>query len=622
MLNLSKITSKPWKQFIRKSSVFFKTKRRFPVIENTKWKNTRRSLVTIRGSGEGSQHLENIGEFEAVTASKMDIIDESNPTSLRAPPVQTVSNIDYKRLKPALKRLFPERYLLENQQYINVYPHGSKPNATVVECSVFSKVKPETVSSKKKDVIMRKFNLEDAELQRGICTLLWRKNKGIFMKERIAQDSLKFQIKPATPTTPAIHSIDCGGQETLYVITQEFPILRQPFFIPADFGIRVPLQLPQRLPASMKLHILHSDNLQGSKSFDPSVDNYTLSTTSTLDSLSKNIAFVAIDSVEKRSPISVLGIFADRFKNFRENDGNWLDPFYTQRQWKMANSKEIEPEEAKSVPESGYLESKNDEIRVLSYNMLKDSLAHLTENWAHLKEQPELEFCYRQQFLCAEIDWYDADIMGLQESEVDGIPGRYDVISTSDGHDRMPVLTIAYKPEKFELLEQHVVHYQDIVPPQQRHVLDSTRHRLILGRFRCRDGGQEFAFATTHLYFKEDAIRTLQLELLLDYLGKVKSDIPVIITGDMNADLSQSTMIGEKGYKFGKNDGQYTTKLAKNYEGVPWQAKLDWTLYSSYTQTGYLTAPDDDLVQKWNCLPSKMFPSDHIAQGFVLKFHS
>ena len=109
-------------------------------------------------------------------------------------------------------------------------------------------------------------------------------------------------------------------------------------------------------------------------------------------------------------------------------------------------------------------------------------------------------------------------------------------------------------------------------------------------------------------------------------ISRIDPQIPIIITGDFNQNLKTTP-----GFKtvLEKHDVTivpiqtrgYTTKLVKNYRGEEfWNDEFDFVLFRGPVKPiGGLTSVTDATVMSNGLMPSFMFPSDHLAQGTVLK---
>ena len=103
---------------------------------------------------------------------------------------------------------------------------------------------------------------------------------------------------------------------------------------------------------------------------------------------------------------------------------------------------------------------------------------------------------------------------------------------------------IIYRADKFELLDTEYFLYPEKMDGYDGECNDSRSKSCNLGVFRCKETGMVFIFATTHLWWKSDAmqegseeIRVLQLKMATALIERYqkKYGCPAILVGDMNA---------------------------------------------------------------------------------------
>lgn len=548
------------------------------------------------------------------------------------PTIYTKSQVDFKILKNTLPELFPKKFTDEARQYINVYPNYNGMGTTaflafpksvheVCKLSIRFESYPAKPLKFEKETQARMtlsdrgclenhvFGQDDytsivEEIPQYLKEILVKQfkksNSKLIMKERIKDAEIFIESRENGSV------LQCGDYE-IKIISRGYKIFGLPTFFPADFGINCPLQLPKRSGKNEKLVILHADDT-----------DFEIAETNLPKDLKRNVALLMIDEEELASPITILGICKGRFK-IQEK---WADPQFFQRKWVG---------DTQNTPEN------TDQIKFLTYNTLTSTLASThTEGWPHLANKPEIEHAYRQQMIYSEIEHYDADVIGIQEAETEMIPASYNMIQTqvSTEKNKMPNLVIAWKPEKYHLKDWKIVKYQDLASAQEKDVLEEKKHMFIVGFFECKSSGKEFVFANTHLYYKEDEIKKLQLKLLcetvksfcLDDFNKIDESIPLIVSGDMNMDISKDITVFNHGYNIAKSDAGYTTKLKFcpehaiiDNKGEPdWSITLDGLFFMNCEQNGYLSSVSDDYVREWDYMPSRMFSSDHLAQGYSL----
>lgn len=424
-----------------------------------------------------------------------------------------------------------------------------------------------------------------------ICGIFAKINSKLMMVKRVQKEDLYIEDN---------HLI-CGDTR-IKIVYKDNVIPTLPQFFPADFGVNCPFQLPIRHGKSDKLIIIHRNSRQ---------ESFEVAESHRPSDLKREIVLLMIDEAEISSPITILGMLENRFAGVSE----WIEPQYKLREW--------------TNTQSGL-------VKILTYNILQARLGDLCSDWPHLKDEPEIDFKYRQQLISAELEFLKPDVFGLQEAEFDAIPASYAILQTEIPHQeknlRMPNLVIGYNPEKFKPLDWRIIKYQGLANNTEKEVLQETKHMFLMAHFECLSTQKQLIFANTHLYFKEPKIRELQLRLLAEAVRRLNTEnLPVVVVGDMNMDLKVNFgTILEHGFEIGNSKSVYTSKLktlpqyqreqiASEIQESTHEMTLDGMFYGNCEQTGYLTNLSDDLVKEHDYMPSKMFPSDHLAQGFIMK---
>lgn len=112
---------------------------------------------------------------------------------------------------------------------------------------------------------------------------------------------------------------------------------------------------------------------------------------------------------------------------------------------------------------------------------------------------------------------------------------------------------IAYRPDKFELIDSAFSLFPDDVPGYDGVFNNSKSKSWTLGVFRVKENGAIFIFATTHLWWKRgddpkavnyqpysDEARLYQLNIVMTEVNKFreKYNCPAVIVGDFNANYN------------------------------------------------------------------------------------
>ncbi len=194
-----------------------------------------------------------------------------------------------------------------------------------------------------------------------------------------------------------------------------------------------------------------------------------------------------------------------------------------------------------------------------------------------------------------------ADRLKQAAAEGEGDAARFEaIVGTTGGSDR---LAIVYDDGRFEKLNSSELH--DI------NVGGRVRAPLV-GRFRVREGGQEFLFMVNHLYRSRSARRLEQAGLLNQWARG--QTVPVVAVGDYNFDWE--VMGGETnhdpGYDALTDGGAFTwvrpPDLIKTHCSPEYNSVLDFVFVSGPATTWH--GRSEIIVVDGDC-PDNNETSDH-----------
>ncbi|EFP00147.1 hypothetical protein CRE_18436 [Caenorhabditis remanei] len=198
---------------------------------------------------------------------------------------------------------------------------------------------------------------------------------------------------------------------------------------------------------------------------------------------------------------------------------------------------------------------KTSQFTICSYNVLcQKTIARTSYLYRHLKScENFLEWNHRWKGLQEELPTFDADVLGLQEVQVDHFEEHFEPFMRKHGYEGIykqkygteqkdDGCAIFYRPEKFERVGYQEVNY--FISP------NSISNRENIGQIlalRCRITGEIILVANTHLLFNEERgdVKLAQLAILFASIYKMRSDIglstqfknsipPVLVMGDFN----------------------------------------------------------------------------------------
>jgi endonuclease/exonuclease/phosphatase family metal-dependent hydrolase len=172
-------------------------------------------------------------------------------------------------------------------------------------------------------------------------------------------------------------------------------------------------------------------------------------------------------------------------------------------------------------------------LNVMTFNIRLDTPVDSFNTWSNRKE-----------FAAACIDFYETDIVGLQEvihHQLDDLKhflpeygalgvGRY------DGKTKGEYCAIMYRKDRFDVLDSETFWLSENPTVAGKKGWDAACERIVTwGHFKDRQTGKDFYFANTHFDHIGKVARRESSKLLLAKLKEIAKDKPVIVTGDFNS---------------------------------------------------------------------------------------
>ena len=187
----------------------------------------------------------------------------------------------------------------------------------------------------------------------------------------------------------------------------------------------------------------------------------------------------------------------------------------------------------------------NDKFRIMSYNVLAPSLAETHSTFLSDSEKKHFDWSSRSKIILQEIQYYDPDILCLQEVDHDSTifhenfePFYFPFYHKRTNEKKDGCLTMV-KKSKYRVLESHYLDfYQDINHP----ILCRDNICLLLAIQPLDFPNQIFIIANTHILYNKNRgdIKTAQIHLGLKACSKLaqkyqQKDVHIICTGDFNS---------------------------------------------------------------------------------------
>ena len=173
-------------------------------------------------------------------------------------------------------------------------------------------------------------------------------------------------------------------------------------------------------------------------------------------------------------------------------------------------------------------------IDVMSFNVRYDNPGDNQNNWQ-----------YRKDRVANAIRFYDAEIVGTQEvlhNQLEDLKQRltdYDVIGVGreDGKEKGEYSALWYKKDRFEVLASGNFWLSETPETAGSKGWDGACERIASwAKLKDKQSGKALFALNTHLDHIGVAARREGVSLLLDKVKELGSGLPVIVTGDFNAD--------------------------------------------------------------------------------------
>lgn len=255
------------------------------------------------------------------------------------------------------------------------------------------------------------------------------------------------------------------------------------------------------------------------------------------------------------------------------------------------------------------------EIQVMTYNV-----KYANEN------DGENSWSKRKQFITNQLNFYEPDIMGLQEvlfSQIQHFTseiGGYNFVGKAreDGEQKGEFTAILFKNEKFELIKDHTFWLSE-TPGKVSTGWDAALPRVCTyALFRDKNTGKKFWFFNSHFDHVGTEARTESARLILKKIEEVNTEnLPVVLTGDFNLEPESEgiKLISEK-----LKDSRNTANTVFGSEGTfngyqfdkPASRRIDYIFVNESVEVKKYAVLTDSKEMK--------YPSDHFPVITILEF--
>ena len=281
---------------------------------------------------------------------------------------------------------------------------------------------------------------------------------------------------------------------------------------------------------------------------------------------------------------------------------------------------------------------------VMSYNVLADvnvidnGQYRYTPKWA-------LPFSYRFQNIVKEIEFYNPDIVCLQEVDHDDEIAKYfeskgygSEFSPRGGRFPEGCQTL-YKTDKFTLVDIERIRFNQIVEEYGVNKRDYKRSNIAQALvFQMNGFNFPLLLGNTHLYWDPsyEYVKVAQAHYLMHYLDSIKkkhkTDFPTVLCGDFNSNptsrVYELIVRGLPKERAKRKDvllHTHNSKLVSSYKcrndpptnfSSVFTGTLDYIFYSkqNLSLTSLLEEATKEFppLQKYSACPNPAMPSDHV----------
>lgn len=173
-------------------------------------------------------------------------------------------------------------------------------------------------------------------------------------------------------------------------------------------------------------------------------------------------------------------------------------------------------------------------FNIMSFNIRYDNPEDSLDNWQ-----------YRKDRAAKAIRFYDADILGTQEvlhNQLEDLKQRlpeYDVIGVGreDGKEKGEYSALWYKKDRFTVLDSGYFWLSETPEVAGSKGWDGACERIASwAKLKDNTSGKEIFALNTHLDHVGVAARREGVSLILDKVAELSNGLPVVVTGDFNAE--------------------------------------------------------------------------------------
>jgi endonuclease/exonuclease/phosphatase family metal-dependent hydrolase len=235
----------------------------------------------------------------------------------------------------------------------------------------------------------------------------------------------------------------------------------------------------------------------------------------------------------------------------------------------------------------------------------------------------------RREYFCAQLSFYEPDILGIQEA----LPNQVDDIQSKlstylhigvgrDGIGKGESSNIFYKKNRFTVLQENTFWLSD-TPDTISKGWDAALNRVCTyALFKDKQTHKIFWVFNTHLDYKGDLARTNSIALILSKISLLNTKkYPVIFMGDFNSEPTEDRIISLKNTMI--DAGSIAEQKAFGPTGT-FNAFKHNEAVTKQIDYVFLSKNNTFKVKKYAVLSDSKdlkYPSDHLPIYVVLNFN-
>ena len=256
------------------------------------------------------------------------------------------------------------------------------------------------------------------------------------------------------------------------------------------------------------------------------------------------------------------------------------------------------------------------ELSVMSYNIKLDYPKEGENSWTS-----------RKQFLIGQIEFYEPDVMGVQEAmpnqmkDMDSLLVNYDFIGVGrdDGKEEGEYSAIFYKKNKYKVLTSSTFWLSE-TPEKVSMGWDAVCNRICTyGLFQSKGTKQKFWVFNTHFDHVGGLSRKNSAKLIIQKIKTINTNrLPVVLMGDFNMEPESETIQYIKKHLKDSKEVSLSEPFGPSgtFNGFQFQEPVT-------RRIDYIFVHDKIKVKKYTVLSDNReckYPSDHLPVYAVIQF--